>query len=146
VDIGIGIGNTLLDMDGRTLIGWAQRAEARGFASLASIGRVAWPLVWLGMRVEADRAAIARDRRDAEDPEASEWAEELARIPELTRIHELNVAAVVEAPGGAHPSYAHGYSVRDNAFYAAWDPISRDRDAFVEWMRRNVLDLVPSPR
>jgi len=56
------------------------------------------------------------------------------------------VDAVAEAPGGAHPSYAHGYSVRDNAFYAAWDPISRDRDAFVEWMRRNVLDLVPSPR
>jgi len=43
VDIGIGIGNTLLDMDGPTLIGWARRAEARGFASLATIGRVAWP-------------------------------------------------------------------------------------------------------
>jgi alkanesulfonate monooxygenase SsuD/methylene tetrahydromethanopterin reductase-like flavin-dependent oxidoreductase (luciferase family) len=43
VDIGIGIGNTLLDMDGPTLIAWARRAEARGFASLASIGRVAWP-------------------------------------------------------------------------------------------------------
>ena len=43
MDIGIGIGNTLLDMDGPTLIAWARRAEARGFASLASIGRVAWP-------------------------------------------------------------------------------------------------------
>jgi alkanesulfonate monooxygenase SsuD/methylene tetrahydromethanopterin reductase-like flavin-dependent oxidoreductase (luciferase family) len=43
VDIGIGIGNTLLDMDGPTLIEWARRAEARGFSSLASIGRVAWP-------------------------------------------------------------------------------------------------------
>jgi len=40
VDIGIGIGNTLLDMDGPTMIAWARRAEARG---LASIGRVAWP-------------------------------------------------------------------------------------------------------
>jgi glutaconate CoA-transferase subunit A len=36
--------------------------------------------------------------------------------------------------------------VRDNAFYEAWDGISRDRDAFVEWMRRKVLDLVSSPR
>jgi glutaconate CoA-transferase subunit A len=36
--------------------------------------------------------------------------------------------------------------VRDNVFYEAWDGISRDRDAFVEWMKRNVLDLVPSPR
>ena len=33
-------------------------------------------------------------------------------------------------PGGAHPSYAHGYYARDNAFYVAWDAISRDRDTF----------------
>ena len=32
--------------------------------------------------------------------------------------------------GGAHPSYAHGYYDRDNAFYVAWDAISRDRDRF----------------
>jgi alkanesulfonate monooxygenase SsuD/methylene tetrahydromethanopterin reductase-like flavin-dependent oxidoreductase (luciferase family) len=43
VDIGIGIGNTLLDMDGLTLVKWARLAETRGFSSLASIGRVAWP-------------------------------------------------------------------------------------------------------
>ena len=43
MDIGIGIGNTLLDMDGLALIRWARLAEARGFSSLASIGRVAWP-------------------------------------------------------------------------------------------------------
>jgi glutaconate CoA-transferase, subunit A len=54
------------------------------------------------------------------------------------------VTAVAEVPGGAHPSYAHGYSVRDNAFYEAWDPISRDRDTFLAWMRRHVLDLVPN--
>jgi glutaconate CoA-transferase subunit A len=54
------------------------------------------------------------------------------------------LTAVAEVPGGAHPSYAHGYSVRDNTFYEAWDPISRDRDAFVDWMRKHVLDLVPS--
>ena len=53
------------------------------------------------------------------------------------------VSAVAEVPGGAHPSYAHGYSVRDNAFYEAWDPISRDRDAFLAWMRSHVLDLEP---
>ena len=27
-----------------------------------------------------------------------------------------------------------GYSVRDNDFYVAWDPISRDRDTFLAWM------------
>ena len=54
------------------------------------------------------------------------------------------VTAVAEVPGGSYPSYAHGYSDRDNAFYEAWDPISRDRDTFLDWMQRNVLDLVPS--
>jgi glutaconate CoA-transferase, subunit A len=49
------------------------------------------------------------------------------------------VDAIVEAPGGARPSYAHGYYRRDNAFYKNWDPISRDRDAFRAWMRDNVL-------
>ena len=49
------------------------------------------------------------------------------------------VDAIVEAPGGARPSYAHGYYRRDNAFYKNWDSISRDRDAFRAWMRDNVL-------
>lgn len=49
------------------------------------------------------------------------------------------VDAIVEAPGGARPSYAHGYYGRDNAFYTAWDAISRDRDTFLTWMRQHVL-------
>jgi glutaconate CoA-transferase subunit A len=47
--------------------------------------------------------------------------------------------AVALVPGGAWPSYAAGYSVRDNHFYEEWDAISRDRERFVEWMRTNVL-------
>jgi glutaconate CoA-transferase subunit A len=43
------------------------------------------------------------------------------------------------APGGSHPSYTHGYSERDNAFYVAWDAISRDRDTFRAWMEKHVL-------
>ncbi|HKA97140.1 MAG TPA: CoA-transferase, partial [Streptosporangiaceae bacterium] len=34
---------------------------------------------------------------------------------------------IAHAPGGAHPSYALGYSQRDNDFYVAWDAISRER-------------------
>ncbi|MGZ5083398.1 MAG: CoA-transferase, partial [Usitatibacter sp.] len=49
------------------------------------------------------------------------------------------LSAVCEVPYGAHPSYAHGYYGRDNAFCKAWDPISRDRDAFLAWMKRHVL-------
>jgi glutaconate CoA-transferase subunit A len=50
------------------------------------------------------------------------------------------VDAVAVAPGGAHPSYAHGYYDRDNDFYVRWDAVSRDRDRFREWMQRHVLD------
>ena len=47
------------------------------------------------------------------------------------------VTAVAEVPGGAHPSYAAGYSVRDNDFYRAWDAVSRDREAFMAWLGEN---------
>src|SRR5215207_540292 len=49
------------------------------------------------------------------------------------------VAAISHCPGGAYPSYAHGYYARDNAFYQHWDEISRDRERFLEWMRRHVM-------
>jgi glutaconate CoA-transferase subunit A len=49
------------------------------------------------------------------------------------------VTAVAEVPGGAHPSYAAGYSERDDAYYHRWDAISRDRDRFVSWMKEHVL-------
>jgi glutaconate CoA-transferase subunit A len=49
------------------------------------------------------------------------------------------VTAVACVPGGAYPSYAQGYYSRDNAFYLAWDEISRDRASFTQWMERRVL-------
>jgi glutaconate CoA-transferase, subunit A len=48
------------------------------------------------------------------------------------------VSYVAHVPGGAHPSYALGYSQRDNAFYLAWDRISRDRDTFAAWLDEHV--------
>jgi len=48
------------------------------------------------------------------------------------------VGYVALAPGGAHPSYALGYSARDNDFYVAWDAISRDRGAFGRWLEGHV--------
>src|SRR5262247_141552 len=53
------------------------------------------------------------------------------------------VGAIACVPGGAHPSYAHGYYKRDNAYYKAWDAIARDRDAFLAWMKANVLEREP---
>lgn len=49
------------------------------------------------------------------------------------------VSAIAVTPGGAWPSYAHGYYARDNAFYLAWDDISRDRRRFLAWMEAHVL-------
>ena len=48
------------------------------------------------------------------------------------------IDAVVLAPGGARPSYAHGYYQRDNVFYTRWDAISRDRDSFRHWIDHEV--------
>ncbi|HEY3383156.1 MAG TPA: CoA-transferase [Vicinamibacterales bacterium] len=49
------------------------------------------------------------------------------------------VTAIACVPGGAYPSYAQGYYARDNAFYLAWDEISRDREHFGRWMDEHVL-------
>ncbi len=48
------------------------------------------------------------------------------------------IDAVCEVPGGAHPSFAMGYSTRDNAFYKAWDAISKDLAAFTAWIDTHV--------
>lgn len=53
------------------------------------------------------------------------------------------IGAISVVPGGAFPSYAHGYYTRSNAFYIGWDKIARDRDSFLAWMKENVLDKTP---
>jgi glutaconate CoA-transferase subunit A len=59
--------------------------------------------------------------------------------PNTVVLPHWTINAVVAVPHGAHPSYAQGYYGRDNAFYTAWDAISRDRDTFRAWMREHVL-------
>ena len=49
------------------------------------------------------------------------------------------IDAVCEVPFGAHPSYAHGYYGRDNAFCKAWDGIAKDRTTFTDWMTKHVM-------
>ena len=53
------------------------------------------------------------------------------------------IAALALVPGGAHPSYAHGYYDRDNAAYVEWDTISADRESFRAWMESNVMRAGP---
>jgi glutaconate CoA-transferase, subunit A len=66
-----------------------------------------------------------------------------ARSPNAVILPNWTVTAIAEVPGGAHPSYTHGYYKRDNAYYKAWDPIARDRDGFLAWMKANVLESGP---
>jgi glutaconate CoA-transferase subunit A len=66
------------------------------------------------------------------------------RSPNTVILPSWTVTAIAHVPGGAHPSYAQGYYKRDNAYYKAWDAISRDRDGFLAWMKTNVLDKTPA--
>jgi len=65
------------------------------------------------------------------------------RSPNTVILPSWTLSTIVVAPGGAHPSYAHGYYRRDNAYYKKWDEISRERDGFLAWMKANVLDQGP---
>jgi glutaconate CoA-transferase subunit A len=103
----------------------AQRADRRGNVQLWGI---------LGVQKEtvlASRSSIVT---------VEEIVEQLEPVPGGVVLPGWVVTAVCVAPGGAHPSYAHGYYDRDNDFYLAWDGISRDRETFLAWMKRHVLE------
>lgn len=51
------------------------------------------------------------------------------------------VAAVVHAPGGAHPSPVQGYYGRDHAAFGEYHGLSRERDGFLGWLQEWVLDV-----
>jgi glutaconate CoA-transferase, subunit A len=65
------------------------------------------------------------------------------RSPNAVILPAWTVGAVAQVPGGAYPSYAFGYYKRDNAYYKAWDTISRERESFLAWMKTNVLEQGP---
>jgi glutaconate CoA-transferase subunit A len=98
----------------------AQRADRDGNVQL-------WGLP--GVQKEAVLAA----RRSLVTVE--EIVDRLEPVPDALTLPGWVVTAVAPVPDGAHPSYAQGYSERDNAYYAAWDAISRDREAFTHWLR-----------
>jgi len=66
-----------------------------------------------------------------------------APSPNSVILPSWTIGAVVAVPGGAHPSYAHGYYTRDNSYYIAWDKISRERETFLAWMEENVMNKGP---
>ena len=106
----------------------AQRADAAGNTQM-------WGL--LGAQKEA---AFAADRVIVVVEELVD--ESVIRAdPNRTIIPGLIVDAVVVEPFGAHPSYAQGHYDRDNAYYVAWDEISRDAERLAAWLDEWVYGL-----
>jgi glutaconate CoA-transferase, subunit A len=68
-----------------------------------------------------------------------EVVDELSPMPNSVVLPTWSITYVAATPGGSWPSYAQGYSTRDDDFYRAWDQISRDRERFRQWMEANVL-------
>ncbi|MFC4560940.1 CoA transferase subunit A [Nocardiopsis mangrovi] len=107
----------------------AQRADRAGNVQL-------WGIT--GVQKEAVLAA----RRSLVTVE--EVVDELPPVPGQVILPSRVVTAVAVAPGGARPSYAHGYYARDNSAYQAWDAISRDRAAFGSWLRTEIHGGAPA--
>jgi glutaconate CoA-transferase subunit A len=108
----------------------AQRADRQGNVQLWGITGV-------------QKEAVLASRRSVVTVE--EIVEELEPRPGAIVLPGWTVSYVARVPGGAHPSYALGYSVRDNDYYVAWDAIGRDRAAFGRWLEDHVY-AVPAGR
>jgi len=102
----------------------AQRADRAGNVQLWGITGVQKEVVL------ASRRAVVT---------VEEIVDELDPRPGAVVLPAWTVSYVALAPGGAHPSYALDYSVRDNDFYVAWDAISRDRETFTAWLEAEVF-------
>ncbi len=85
-------------------------------------------------------AVLAADRSVVT---VEEIVDALEPRPGAVVLPSWTVDYVAEVPGGAHPSYALGYSARDNDFYLAWDEISRDRVTFSAWLDEHVYGARP---
>lgn len=103
----------------------AQRADSAGNVLLQGIVGVQKEVVLASTRSIVTVEEIVEDLQ--------------APSPNSVILPGWTITAVVEVPGGAHPSYAAGYYDRDNPYYLAWDGIARDRDTFLAWMDENVL-------
>ena len=97
----------------------AQRADRTGNVQLWGITGV-------------QREAVLASARSVVTVE--EIVDELDPRPGAVVLPGWTVTFVAQARDGAHPSYALGYSVRDNDYYAAWDAIARDRETFTRWL------------
>jgi glutaconate CoA-transferase, subunit A len=111
----------------------AQQADRQGHVRLWGIVGVQKEAALAAKRVIVTVEDVV-ESFDAPDTKGPRGREAVVLLPSWT-VHAISLV-----PGGAHPSYAAGYTRRDNAFYTAWDGISRDRERFRGWMREHVLE------
>jgi glutaconate CoA-transferase, subunit A len=104
----------------------AQRADRSGNVQLWGITGV-------------QKEAVLASRRSVVTVE--EIVGELDPRPGAVVLPGWTVTFVATVPDGARPSYALGYSVRDNDYYVAWDAIARDRDAFTRWLDEQIYAM-----
>jgi glutaconate CoA-transferase, subunit A len=103
----------------------AQKADRKGNVLLWGV---------LGVQKEAVLAA----KRSIVTVE--EIVDDLEAWPNACVLPRWAVTAVALEPGGAYPSYAQGYYKRDSWLYQAWEDISREREPFLAWMKRHVME------
>jgi len=89
MDIGIGIPNSVRGTTGRQLLEWARRADAAGFSSLATIGRVAYPsyeelTVFAAAGAVTERIRFLSNILLAPTRSTAELAKQAATVHELT--------------------------------------------------------------
>lgn len=68
-----------------------------------------------------------------------EVVDDLDAWPNACILPSWVITAVCCVPRGATPSYAQGYTHRDNVFYREWDRIARRREDFSAWIERHIL-------
>lgn len=107
----------------------AQKADKKGNVLIEGI---------IGVQKEAALAAKAAIITVEEVVESFD-----AEHANLCILPSWSIDAVCVVPGGAHPSYAHGYYKRDNPTYLEWDKISADRELFSRWIEEKVLAQTP---
>ena len=89
MDIGIGIPNSVRGTTGPQLLEWARRADAAGFSTLATIGRVAYPsyeelTVFAAAGAVTERIRFTSNILLAPTRSTAELAKQAATVQELT--------------------------------------------------------------
>jgi alkanesulfonate monooxygenase SsuD/methylene tetrahydromethanopterin reductase-like flavin-dependent oxidoreductase (luciferase family) len=109
VQIGIGLPNPVLEVPGHLPVAWARRADARGFSSLATIDRIAYPS-YDSLTVLAAAAAVT---------ERIGLVTNILLGPAYTPVLLAKVTATIDQLSGGRFTLGVGVGARPDDFQAA---------------------------